>query len=94
MTPQEIRALCNGYRKWFSVDIVLSCPRGVIVLPWHDNYAKEWGALGAWGLIPIAISYKFLINSRTLKGEHPGYGARGACLMFLLSIYMQAPTFA
>ena len=39
---------------------------------WHDDTAKEWGALGAQALVPSAITYKPKINSRTVQGERTG----------------------
>ena len=41
-------------------------PEGGLVLARHDDDAKEWGALGAQDLVPIAITYKPKINSRTV----------------------------
>ena len=41
----------------------------------NNDDAKEWGALGAWALIPSAISYEPKINSRTVQGERTGAGA-------------------
>ena len=38
----------------------------------HDDTAKEWGALGAWSLIPRAITYEPKINSRTVQGDRTG----------------------
>ena len=40
----------------------------------HDDAAKEWGALGAWALVPSAITYKPKISSRTVQGERTGAG--------------------
>ena len=42
----------------------------------HEDYAKEWEALGARGLTLYIISYEPQINSRTVQGERPGTGAR------------------
>ena len=42
----------------------------------HDEYAKDWGALGAWALVHIAITYKPKINSRIVQGERNGAGAQ------------------
>ena len=38
----------------------------------HDDAAKEWGAFGAWVLVPSAITYEPKINSRTVQGERTG----------------------
>ena len=35
----------------------------------HDDAAKQLGALGAWALVPSAITYEPKINSRTVQGE-------------------------
>ena len=51
-------------------------PKGGLVLARHDDAANEWGALGAWALVPSAITYKPKINSRTVQGERTGAGAR------------------
>ena len=42
----------------------------------NNDDAKEWGALGAWALIPSAISYEPKRNSRTVQKEITGAGAR------------------
>ena len=52
----------------------LSCPKGGLVLAWHNDAAKELDALSAWALNPLFISHKTKINSRTLQGEKNGAG--------------------
>ena len=47
-----------------------------LVLAWHNDAAKEWGALGAWYLVPIDINYKPKINRRPEQGERTGAGAQ------------------
>ena len=42
----------------------------------HDNYAKDWGAIGSWDLTPSAIYYKHQTNSRTVHMKLTGSGAR------------------
>ena len=42
---------------------------------WHDDAAKEWGALGARALITSDIAYEPKINSRTVPGGGTGAGA-------------------
>ena len=74
--PQDIPATCDGCGKKFSIKHALSCPKGGLFLAWHDNAAKEWGALGARALVPSAITYEPKINSRTLQGERTGARAR------------------
>ena len=54
----------------------LSCPKGGLVLEWHNDAAKEWGALSTWDINPSAISYKPKISSRTVQGERNGARAR------------------
>ena len=51
-------------------------PKGGLVIARHNDAAKEWGTLGAWALVPSAITYKLKINSRTVHGERTGAGAR------------------
>ena len=51
-------------------------PEGGLVLVRHKDAAKEWGALGAWALVPSAITYEPKINSRTVQGERTGAGTR------------------
>ena len=58
------------------IEHALSCPKGGLVLARHDDAAKEWGALRARDLVPIAITYEPKINSRTVQGERTGAGAR------------------
>ena len=67
--PQDIPATCDGYSKRFLIEHALSCPEGGLVLTWHYDAAKEWGALGYQALVPSAITYKPKINSRTMQGE-------------------------
>ena len=74
--PQDIHAACDGCGKKFSIEHVLSCPKGGLVLARHYDAAKEWGALGARALVPSAITYEPKINSRRVQGERTGSGAR------------------
>ena len=74
LMPQDIPTTCTGCGKKFSFKHALSCPKGGLVLVWHDDATKEWGALGAQALIPSAITYEPKINSRTLQGERTGAG--------------------
>ena len=74
--PQDIPATCDGCGKKFSIEHALSCPKGGLVLARHNEAAKEWGALGAWALVPSAITYKPKINSSTVQGERTGAGAQ------------------
>ena len=66
LMPQDIPATCDGCGRRISIEHSLSCPKGVLVLEWHDDAAKEWIALGSWALVPSAITYKMKINSRTV----------------------------
>ena len=76
MMTQDISATCDGCGKKFSIEHALSCPKGGLVLAWHDDAAKEeWGTLGAWSLVPSAITYKPKINSRKVQGERTRAGA-------------------
>ena len=47
-------------------------------MPWHNDNAKEWGALSARDLNPLYIYYKPKINSRTLQGDTDKAEARVA----------------
>ena len=76
LMPQDIPATCNGCGKKFSIEHDLSYPKGGLVLARHDEVAKEWGALGAWALVPSAITYKPKINSSTVQGERTRAVAR------------------
>ena len=76
MMPQDIPAICDGCSKKFSIEHALSCPKGGLVLERHDDTAKEWGSLGARALVPVDITYKPKINSRTVQGERTGCGVR------------------
>ena len=66
---QDIYAACDGCGKKFSIYLALSCPRGGIILVRHDYATKEWGALGAWALVPSDITYGPKISSGTVRGE-------------------------
>ena len=66
---------CEGCGKKLSIEHALACPKGGLVLEWHDGAAKDWGALGSRALVPSAITYEPKINSRTLQGERTGDGA-------------------
>ena len=57
LMPQDIPATCDGCGKKLSIEHVLSCPKGGLVLAWHDDSAKQWGALGARARVPSAITY-------------------------------------
>ena len=51
-------------------------PKGGLVIARHNDAAKEWGTLGAWALVPSAITFEPKINSRTVQGERTGAGVR------------------
>ena len=76
LMPQDTPATCNGCGKKLSIEHALSCPKDGLVLAQNDDAAKEWGALGAWALVPNAITYGPKINSRTVQGERTGVRAR------------------
>ena len=54
----------------------LVCSKNVLVLAWHNDATKEWGALVTWALNQLCISYEPKITSRTIQGERIGAGAR------------------
>ena len=54
----------------------MSCPKWGLVLARHNDASKEWGALGAWAVVPSAITYEPKINSRTVQEERTGARAR------------------
>ena len=76
LMPQDIPATCDGCGKNFLIEHALPCPKGGLVLAWHDDAAKEWGDLGNRSLFPSAITYKPKINSKTVQGERTGAGVR------------------
>ena len=76
LIPQDISTTCNGCGKSLSIEHALLCPKGGLFLAWHDDAAKELGALGDRVLVPSAITYKPQINSRTVQGERTGAEAR------------------
>ena len=53
---------CDGCGKKLSIEHALSCPKIGLVLVWHNDAAKEWGALGARSLVPSAITYVSKFN--------------------------------
>ena len=67
---------CNGCGKKFSIEHVLSCPKGWLVLVRHDDAAKEWVALGVRALIPT-VDFRFVGNSTRDEGP----GSKGAPLL-------------
>ena len=69
---------CDVCGKKFLVPHALSCPKGGLLLTWHNYAAKEWGALAAQALNASYISYKPRINSRTIQGERNRYGVQRA----------------
>ena len=54
--PQDIPTTCDGFGKKFLIDHALSCPKGGLVLVWHEKSAKEWCAIGDRSLTPSALS--------------------------------------
>ena len=70
--PQDILATCNGCGKKLSIKHAISCPKGDLVLAWHDDATKEWGALGARALVPSSISYKTKKTGGQWRGRGPG----------------------
>ena len=63
---------CDGCGKKFAVPHSIACPKSGLVLAWHNNAAKEWGALAARALNISCISYKSKINIRTKQGNRNG----------------------
>ena len=76
LMPQNIPTTCDGCGKKFLIEHALSCLKGGLVLAWHEDAAKDQGALGTRALVPSAISYEPKINSRTVQGEMTEAGAR------------------
>ena len=60
---------CDGFGKNFLVPDDISCPKGGVVMAWHNDADKEWGAHSTRDLDHSGISYKPKINSRTVQGE-------------------------
>ena len=58
------------------IEHALSCPKGGLVMAWHDDATKEWGAHGSRDLFPSAVTYEPKINSRTFQGERTRVGAQ------------------
>ena len=76
LMPQDIPATCGVCSEKFFVEHALSFPKVGLVIAWHDDATKKWGALGSWALVPSAITYEPKINSRIVQGERTGAGAR------------------
>ena len=74
--PQDIPATYDGCCKRLLIEHTLLFPKDGLFLEWHNDAAKEWGALGSWALVPSAITYEPKINSRIIKGERTRVGAR------------------
>ena len=70
--PLNLPTDCDGCGKKLSVPHALSCPKGVLVLAWHNDDAKEWGALLDRAINPSTISYVPKINSMKLHGMRNG----------------------
>ena len=47
-------------------------------MAWHNNAAKEWGALLAWAINPSDVSFKPKLNRRTVKEYWNRAGVRVA----------------
>ena len=77
--PQDIPATCYGCGKKFSIEHAISCTKGCLVLAWHNDAAKEWGAIESRALVPSAITYKPKINIKTVqgRGENRGWSVSG-----------------
>ena len=73
---QDIPATCDGCSKKFSIEHALSLPKGGLILTWHDDAAKEWGALGSRDLAPRDINYKLKIKSTTVQEGRTVAGVR------------------
>ena len=67
LMPHDISATSDCCGKRFLINDALSFPNSGLVLVWHDETAKEWGALRARALVPSAIFYKPKINSKTVQ---------------------------
>ena len=76
LMPQDIPTTCEDCGDRLLIEYALSYPKGGLVMARHDDAENEWVDLGAWALIPSAITYEPKINSRTVKGERTGAGAR------------------
>ena len=68
LIPMNLPADCGGFRKNFTVEHTLTCPKEGLVLVSFDDNTKEWGALGGLVLTPSAIYYEPHINSRIVQG--------------------------
>ena len=65
----------DGCGRKFLVQHSLSCPKEGIFLALYNNMAKEWGALLAWALNQLCISYNPKIIIRIVQGEKNRDGA-------------------
>ena len=74
--PLNLPTDCDGCGKKFLVPHDLSCPKGGLVLAWHNDTSEEWGALSDQAMNPLCISYKPEIKIRTVKAERNRAGAR------------------
>ena len=74
--PLNLPIDCYGCGKKLLVVHVLLCPKGGLVLEWHNDSAKEWGDLSAQALNPSDISYEPRINISTVQREKNGARSR------------------
>ena len=75
LMPQDIPMTCNVCGKKLYMDHTLSCHWEDLIMTQYDAAAKEWGTPGTKELTPSAISYKPLINSRTVQDKSTREGA-------------------
>ena len=68
LIPQDIPVTCDGCGKRFSIEHALSCPKGGLVLEWHDDAEKEWA--------PLEPGPSFLVllptNLKSIVGQYRG----------------------
>ena len=76
LIPLNLPTDCSGFKKKFTVDHTLPCPKEGLLLVSHDDTTNEWGALGGRVLTPSAIYYEPHINSRMVQGGRTGSGER------------------
>ena len=74
LMDQYIPTTCDGCGKKLLIEHALLCPKGGLVIEWHDNAENYWSTLGCRSLTTSDIYYGPKINISTVHRESTGAG--------------------